>query len=102
MVKAAVPPVAGTDRGPARPVPVTSATVTVVDALVTVFPPESWITTTGCLARAAPEGPPVGWVRTASRLADPTPLTETIFEVAVAVLPASAANVAPVEVKRRT
>ena len=60
------------------PAPDWIATVTVALELVTVFPPESCILTTGCVASNPPDDPPTGWVATASRVADPKPVGEML------------------------
>ena len=78
MLKVATPPTALTVSVPPSvpPAPDWIATVTALVALVTVFPPESSILTTGWVASTAPDAPPTGWVVTASRVADPKPVGE--------------------------
>ena len=74
------------------PVPDPIATVTAAVAVVTVFPAESRIVTTGCVVSAFPVSPATGWVVSASCAAAPGVTVR--FPVSTCV--------SPVAVKRRT
>ena len=56
-----------------------SVSVTLVVAAVTVLPSASWTATTGCVPRAVPPVPLLGWVVNASLAAAPAVIVKVLL-----------------------
>jgi hypothetical protein len=95
-LKVAIPLAAVAVRVPPRVPPEPEAMLmvtTVLESLVTVLPPTSWIVTTGCVVKAAPEAPVTGAVVRTSCVAGPAIEIWRLPEVALVKPEASKSKV---------